>query len=175
MKVNRRARPAVFTGVNGERLTFMPGCLGEPFREIVSFILDGGSDTEYFGGDLEVHEVIRLCDFLSKYLAVMPEQSLPERVHTDCLTSEELEDFERLSQQLMDSSAMTVANSCRLQDLQARIGTYQFAPAIPDLSSLDRYELDARYVEMDCTTTGEYVLLQDVKALLAKISMEGGW
>lgn len=175
MKVNSKARPAILTGENGETLTLRPSNMGEPFREGMDFTYQDEHD--YMGGFFELRECGEMRDFLNRYLA-SKESQLPMRHLTDCLNDDELDEYRRLSSERPYSFVPPCKrDDDRLANLKARMDRYQFAPAIPDLSSLQRYECDSRYDVgcMDEESDGTYVKLQDVRALLAKISMEGGW
>lgn len=171
MKINRNARPAVFRGENGEQLTLCPSNMGEPFREGIDFTYQDEHD--HLGGFFEVSEVASLAHFLGKYLDRERSDLLPRELH-DCLSGDELEVYERLSGSPLATLSTDQRN--QLAGLDYRISEYRFAMPIPDLSSLQRYTPDVHDAGcMEEDDEGLCVRLQDVKALLAKISMEGGW
>jgi hypothetical protein len=66
MRINREAKPVVFDGEDGSRLSIRGSNRGEPFREVVEFDMECGRD--WIGVALTESEVRRLHKFLCEYL-----------------------------------------------------------------------------------------------------------
>lgn len=66
MRVNTKAKPVVFDGESGEKLTLSPSNMGEPYRDGIDLSFE--SDDQYFGGFLTAQEARKVRDFLNEFI-----------------------------------------------------------------------------------------------------------